>query len=277
MCRYRLLSSFSDSPVHCFVYVPRTAQPARGTLLHHWCGSCIKRGDLLREAVAWLGNDAWMQRDGMQDTPLHSLCANPSLDLGALEALADVIPPHVWRARGREGTPLHLLCRNGKAVSGAVLRAASASWQDDDLIALLQSDHLGRTPVQLLWEACHDVSSSAARPLPPLGEQAGGGALRELDYADYHSDGNDALYVAAQMAACAAAVAAPVREKLRREVLQELVRCLAFIVMMAYLSSQQGRIMHAPCVCATAIDSDKLVLAPQRPIPSFVCIHIGGG
>ena len=100
--------------------------------------------------------------------------------------------------------------------------------------------------------------------------------MRELEYADYHSDGNDALYVAAQMAACAAAVAAPVREKLRREVLQELVRCLAFIVMMAYLSSQQGRIVVMHHAFAQQQSTDKLVLAPQRPIP-FVCIHIGGG
>lgn len=190
-------------------------------MLHHWCGSCVQRGDLLREAITWLGKDAWMQRSSFGDTPLHSLCANPEIDLTVMQALGDMIPPHAWRARGREGSPLHALCNNC-AVSGSILRAMSECWHDDDYIALLQANILGLTPVELLWQTCHDVGSSTARPLPPVGQHS---LYRNLDYAEYHGDGMDALYVAAQMAARAAAVPEPVHNAARQEILQHIVRC----------------------------------------------------
>ena len=198
-------------------------QPS-GSLLHHWCGSCFKRGDLVREAAAWLGADAWTQRNSLGDTPLHSLCGNPDIELSTLEALADVIPPHAWRARGREGTPLHALCKQS-ALSGTMLRVVAESWQNDDaaLLSFLQTDSLGRTPVELLWQTFHDVGSNTARQLPPVGKN---GLQRNLDYDDYHADGMDALYAASQMAARGAAVPESTRDAVRHEMLQEMVRSI---------------------------------------------------
>ena len=125
-----------------------------------------------------------MEFDGMGNTPLHRLGSNPSVEVSAMREMVGVVPPRVWRVRGRQGTALHALCGNS-AVSGDVLRAASECWSADDYIAWLQTDILGRTPVQVLAEACHDVESAAGRPLPNRLVAC------ELDYADYHTDGLD--------------------------------------------------------------------------------------
>ena len=34
-------------------------RPPRGTLLHGWCAGVEGRGDLLAEALTWLGEEAW--------------------------------------------------------------------------------------------------------------------------------------------------------------------------------------------------------------------------
>lgn len=160
-----------------------------------------------------------MQRNSLGDTPLHGLCTNLDIDISALQALADVIPPRVWRARGREGSALHALCRNC-TVSGMMLRTITECWGDDDYIAFLQADSLGHTPVELLWQTCHDVGSNTARPLPSVKKHS---LRRNLDYADYHGDGMDALCTASQMAARGAAVAESTRNAVRHEMLQEMV------------------------------------------------------
>jgi hypothetical protein len=201
-------------------------QPGLGSLLHHWCASCIKRGELLREAAAWLGASSWIQRNGFLETPLHSLCANPDIDVSVLQEVAGVIPPAAWRMRGREGSPLHALCKQS-AVSGTMLKVVTESWQNDDYVALLQTDSLGRTPIELLCQACHDVGSSVARQLPVVAKN---GLRRELDYVDYHRGGLDGLSVLSQMAARGAVVAESTRTAVRHEMLQEMVRCMVILV-----------------------------------------------
>ena len=212
-----------------------TVQPSFGSLLHHWCGSCsaacTKRGNLLREAATTLGASAWTQRNTFGETPLHSLCANSDIELSVLQAVADVIPPAVWRMRGFEGSPLHALCKQS-AVSGTMLQVVTESWQDDDYIALLQTDSLGLTPIELFCQTCHDVGSNVARRLPSVEKN---GLRRELDYNDYHSEGLDGLFLLSQMAARGAAVEESTRDAVRREMLQEMVRCTLI----------QRRVVHA--------------------------------
>jgi hypothetical protein len=163
-----------------------------------------------------------LQRNSFGETPLHSLCANSDIELSVLQALADVIPPAVWRMRGHEGSPLHALCKQS-AVNGTMLRVVTESWQDDDYIALLQTDSLGFTPVELLCQTCHDVDSNVAHRLPSVEKN---GLRRELEYSDYHSGGLDGLSLLSQMAARGTVVEESTRNAVRQEMLQELVRCM---------------------------------------------------